>query len=154
MSRLDLLTGKWIEDKKKRNKSPEASVGKEIDAFLKKEGIYFRAIKSDGTKMQNGGWRRSSQGAGISDRLGWIPVYGRGIGIEIKAKGKKRTVTEFQLSFLINLVENGAIGVVADSVEDVRRALTQSKQELIDTLNSYRKTKKEAAHLDLLSEWK
>lgn len=130
--RLDLLTGKWIEDKPKR-KAPEAAVGRVIDDFLRSIGAYVRTIKSDGTKI-NGKWRRSAQGAGISDRVGILPG-GRFIAVEIKAPGRKRTLSEPQFNYLANIIRLGGVGVVADCVDDVVTALSSSQFELLSTLN-------------------
>jgi len=129
--RLCLLTDKWIDDSYKgKRKAPEAAVGKDIDAWCKLNNIFLRTIKSDGTKMQGGRWRKSAQGSGISDRIGLIAPIGRMIGIELKAKGKKRTLTEDQFRFLMNVVDFGGVGVVADCIEDVKAALAMSQNEL------------------------
>lgn len=138
--RLDLLRGQWVEDKAaKKNKSPEAKVGAEVDKFLEGIGCYIRTIKSDGTKDKNirGGWRKSAQGSGISDRIG-IMRFGRFIAVELKAPGKKRTTTESQYRFLKNIIHRGGVGCVADCVEDVKRAISQSKEEMMATLFSYK----------------
>ena len=133
MSRhLDLLTGKYIESKPK-NKAPEASVGRAVDSFLHALGGYVRTIKSDGTKTPTG-WRRSAQGSGISDRLCWLP-QGKCIAVELKAPGKKRTVTDTQYAFLVSLIMRGHRGCVADSVDDVRLCLSQSQDEMLATLD-------------------
>lgn len=139
--RLDLLTGKWIEEKPKY-KSPEASVGKAVDAYLTKLGGYVRTIKSDGTKMPNGKWRKSAQGSGISDRLAWMPD-GDCIAVELKAPGKKRTLTFAQWSFLSNLIMRGHKGCVADCVDDVKLCLKQDQEQMLNTLNIYKPTRKE-----------
>lgn len=135
--RLDLLTGKWIKNKAKR-KAPEAAVGRAVDDFLKLKGAYMRTIKSDGTKLDNGKWRTSSQGRGISDRIGIMPD-GRFIAVELKATGLKRTVTEAQLHFLMCICKKGGIACVADCVEDVETALTQSIIAMMTTLQSLEK---------------
>lgn len=129
--RLDLLTGKYIEDAPKK-KSPEASVGRAVDAYLHTLGGYVRSINSGGVKTADG-WRRSGQGSGISDRLCWLP-NGKFIAVELKAPGKKRTVSEAQFNFLMRMVSLDHIGCVADSVDCVKLALTQSKEERIETL--------------------
>ena len=134
--RLDLLTGKVIEDKK-RKRSPEADVGRAVDAYLRSIGGYVRQINSGGT-MRNGKWTSSGQGAGISDRLCWLPG-GKFIAVELKASGKKRTVSEQQVAFLVAVITSGHYGCVADSVDCVKLALTQStEQQLQAVKNLYR----------------
>lgn len=136
---LHLLPGTWKEDPDtKRKKSPEAAVGKQVDAFLESLGCYVRTIKSDGTKDEKmrGGWRKSAQGSGISDRIG-ITRFGRFVAVELKAPGKKRMLTLSQFRFLLRIVERGGIGCVADCVADVKRAIAQSKEEMMKELSQY-----------------
>jgi hypothetical protein len=132
--RLNLLTGKWVEEKTTKRKNPEASVGHVVDKYVKLHGGYIRTIKSDGTKTPNG-WRKSAQGAGISDRLIWMP-NGISLAVELKAPGKKRTLSEAQYLFGKNLLDRGHRFVVADCIEDVKRALSVSLDALRDELNS------------------
>lgn len=137
---INFLTGKYIADKPRRKskKLPEAKVGEEVDAYLKSIGAYLRTIKSDGRKLPNGKWIPSTQGRGISDRIGLLPG-GRFLAIELKAPGRLRSATEEQIEFLRNIINLGGIGVVADSVECVRVALTQSREELLETLPKIKK---------------
>ena len=134
MARLNLLTGKWIEDKKKKKKKlPERKVEDEIDAYLKENKIYARVIKSDGRKLPNGKWIPSRQGRGISDRIGILPS-GRFLAIEIKAEGKRNSASEEQIEFLTTIINNNGLGLVADCVDDIKKALAMTKQELLDFL--------------------
>lgn len=137
---LNLLKGTWDEDPStKRNQSPEAAVGKLVDSYLESVGCYVRTIKSDGTKDKNirGGWRKSAQGSGISDRIA-VSRFGRFVGVELKAPGKKKSTTDAQFRFLINIINHGGIGCVADCVADVRLAFKQTKAEMLATLLSYK----------------
>lgn len=138
--RFNLLTGKMIIDppKKRKKKLPEAIVGDKVDAYLKSIGAYIRRINSTGT-FRNGKWTTSQQGTGISDRLG-ILTCGRAIAVELKAEGKKRTVTESQIKFLIEYAKRGGVACVADCVEDVKKAIFSTKEEIINELNSLVKT--------------
>lgn len=133
--RLCLLTGKIIRDKPKR-KNPEAKLGHAIDEYLQVRGAYVRTIKSDGTKTP-AGWRRSAQGAGISDRIGVLPG-GRFLAIEIKAPGKKPNLSLPQYNFLNRVLLNGGVAAVADSIEDVKNCLEQSPEELRSTLDKWK----------------
>lgn len=153
---LNLLTGKFKKDlKEKKRTLPEAEVGKQVDDYLSLIGVYFRTIKSDGTKMPNGQWHKSQQGAGISDRIGVVPVSGKFLAIELKAKGKKKSLSEAQYKFLLHIISCDGIGCVADSVEDVKKALASSKQELLDELEKWNpiKTEYSLEHATLLPEW-
>ena len=132
---FDLLTSKWIEDKP-RKKSPEAAVGNAVDAFLKLKGAYIRQITSAGT-MRNGKWTRGGQGSGISDRIGILPG-GRFIAVELKAPGKKPTLSQPQYDFLSKILNHGGVACVADCVDDVARALSQSPVELRETLDKFK----------------
>ncbi len=134
MAKLDFLTGKFIEDKPKKRKSPEAAVGRVVDDYLHTLGGYVRQITSAGT-LRNGRYTRGGQGAGISDRLCWLPD-GKFIAIELKAAGKKRTVTEAQHSFLSKIIGRGHHGCVADCVGDIERCLSQSASEMQATLDT------------------
>jgi hypothetical protein len=135
MTYFNFLTGKFEEEPKKR-KSPEAAIGRAVDKYLSSIGAYMRTIKSDGTKTKDG-WRKSAQGTGISDRIGVLPT-GRFIAVELKAAGKKHTLTDAQFSFLAKIIHNNGVGVVADSVADVTLALSQTREELSATLNLYK----------------
>ena len=136
---IDLLLGVWREDpSKKRNKSPEATVGKQVDSFFESIGAYVRTIKSDGTMDKKirggkGGWRKSAQGSGISDRVG-ILRFGRFVAVELKAPGKKKSLTLSQFRYLQKIIDRNGVGCVADSVADVKLALKQSKAEMMTTL--------------------
>ena len=133
--RLNLLTGKWAEDKPKR-KSPEAAVGRAVDDFLRIKGAYIRTIKSDGTKTRDG-WRRSAQGAGISDRIGILPG-GRFVAVELKAPGRKSTLSQPQYTFLSEILVRGGLACVADSVNCVALAFSQSSEDMRVTLDRYK----------------
>lgn len=148
--RLDLLTGEWKEEFKGKKKAPENQVGKAVDAYLKSIGAYMRQINSGGTK-RNGTWTTSGQGSGISDRVG-ILHGGRFVAVELKAPGKKKTVTECQVLFLRNIINRGGVACVADSVECVKVALSQTKEELLSTLESCVRTKRCSPASDL-PEW-
>lgn len=124
---LDLLTGQYIETAKTRNKAPETAVKNAIERYLRGLNGYVRQINSGGT-LRHGKWTTSGQGSGISDLLCWLPD-GKFIAVEVKAQGKLKTATHAQLEFLENIINRGYVGCVADSVELVRVALSQSKAE-------------------------
>lgn len=123
--------------KGKRRASPEAIVGVAVDAYLKTIGAYMRTIKSDGTKMPNGRWRKSKQGKGISDRIGVLPPNGRALSLELKAPGKKGTVTEAQWDYLYNVHIKGGIALLVDCVEDVKTGLTLEADDRLALLVKY-----------------
>jgi Holliday junction resolvase len=99
----------------------ESSIKNAIIALLKKEGIFA--------------WRVGSspyQRSGVPDILG---VYrGVMIGIEVKTpeafKKKSNGCTENQVQFMKKLEDNGALVLVACSVDQVRVFLEELKESL------------------------
>jgi hypothetical protein len=144
---LNLLTGKWIEEPKKRS-NPEAKVGHAVDKYIESIGGYVRTIKSDGTKTATG-WRKSAQGSGISDRLCWLES-GQSLAIELKSPGRKSTLSDAQYRFLSKLLERGHRACVADSVDDVKKALASTIEECRLELDKWKpRTRSSAQELDL-----
>lgn len=141
MSRnLDLLTGTWRETKTQRNRAPEAAVKKAAETYLRGIGGYVRTINSGGT-MRGGRWTSSGQGSGISDLLCWLP-FGIFLAVELKAPGKKRTATDEQFKFLEETISRGFKGCIADSVDCIKLALGQNREELLTTLHSFKPQKR------------
>lgn len=149
--RLNLLTGQWQEEKKKKKQSPERAVGRAVDDYCTKHGIFIREIKTTGTQ-RGGKWTRSAMGKGISDRIGCIYPSGRFIAIELKAPGKKNTVTPEQYDYLLKVIKAGGVGVLADRVEDVAAALLSSKEALLSTLKKF-EPRTAATPTECLPDW-
>lgn len=150
MTYFDFLQGKFIEETKKR-KSPEAAVGRAIDKYLASIGVYVRTIKSDGTKTKEG-WRKSTQGRGISDRIGILPT-GKFLAVELKAPGKKSTLTEDQYRFLYAVASRRGTACVADCVEDVKLCLEQSQEDMLSTLLKWKPKTESCQDLDSLPDF-
>jgi len=86
-------------------------------------------------------WKQNTQGtfnkksgayffhglAGVPDIIGFT-VYGRFIGIEVKAKGKKSNQSEGQKSFQDKCDKFGGIYILADCAEDVIPWLNKIKR--------------------------
>lgn len=87
--------------------------------------------------MRNGRYRPSAQGTGISDRIGIIPPTGQFLAIELKAKGKKKTVTDTQFSFLMHIHSSGGVAILADCLEDVKTGLTSTREARFTVLQSF-----------------
>lgn len=135
--KLDLLTGQFKEEAKKKNKSPEASVKSAIISYLKHQNGYVREINSGGV-LSGGKWRTSGQGSGIADILCWLP-FTRFIAVEVKAPGKKRTATDEQHKFLREVISRGFIACIADSLDCVKLAMEQTREQRLETLDSFKR---------------
>lgn len=93
--------------------TPEGKIKAEISDYLRARGIFFwtnQAGKVPGRRLAR---------TGISDLLG---IY-KGKFLAIEVKSEKGKATDEQLRFLCDVVEEGGIGFVAYSIEDVEAAL-------------------------------
>jgi len=89
--------------------TPEAKVKAQIKQYLTSLGaFFFSPIGGPYTE------------AGIPDLVGCL--WGYFFGIEVKALGKKRTVTPLQKIKLEAISKAGGVAVLADCVEDVAQA--------------------------------
>lgn len=97
----------------------EREIQNSIMAYLATvRGGFFFVVKTQGTfDPRRGVFRKNSAHRGVSDILG---VYnGRMIAIEVKsAKGKP---SFHQLEFLSDVERCGGVGIIARSIEDVKR---------------------------------
>lgn len=120
--RLDLLSGRWIEEQKRKRKrtQPEERVKDLIKEWLESQGCYIRVIKSDGRKLPNGKWIPSKQGRGISDLIGVAPD-GRFVAVEVKAPGREKRATPEQVLFIDEIKRRGGFAMIASSVDQVRK---------------------------------
>lgn len=95
--------------------------------FLTMNKIFVFKVNNTGIyDPKTGRWRRPNSKhiiKGVSDILGTLPD-GRFLAIEVKAPGKKYTLTMHQESFLKQVVKNNGVGFVADSLEDVQENLS------------------------------
>jgi hypothetical protein len=129
------------QDKKPRrkNKTPEADLQKEIIINARKDGFEFYITDSSAK------WNEEAQ-AYISDKFaeGMSDLTGDRDGIacyvEVKAPGKRSTLKEHQREFLIEKINRGCFAMCADSYEDIVitwnkwRQKGNYKQYLIDCL--------------------
>jgi hypothetical protein len=60
------------------------------------------------------------------------------LAVELKAPGKKRTLTTDQYNFLLQLLKRGHRACVADCVEDVKKALAGTLPELLLELDKWK----------------
>lgn len=112
----------------KKIKEKESEIQKSILEYLKLRGIFVWANKTQGTyDPVRKVFRRNTTIRGVSDILGIMPVKsikhaGRFIALEVKtSKGK---TNPYQEQFLSKVIENGGIGEVVRSIEDVDKILT------------------------------
>ncbi len=72
------------------------------------------------------------------------------LAVELKAPGKKRTLTTDQYNFLLQLLKRGHRACVADCVEDVKKALAGTLPELLVELDKWKpRTESNQYPLDL-----
>ena len=106
-------------EKKQKNESPEKEVEKEVIEFLEKSGFDISIVESKAVFSQSAGrYLRGQTEAGFSDIAGVCPD-GIGCFIELKAKGKKRTIRPAQVDFLTRKIRKNAFGCCVDSVSDI-----------------------------------
>ena len=94
--------------------TPEGRVKDAVKKVLKEFGVWYYMPVSTGF-----------QKAGIPDFVGVLPRSGRFIGIETKAPGKKGNATENQKRIRDELVAQGAVSIIVDDAEEIRRLLNE-----------------------------
>jgi hypothetical protein len=100
---------------KLKNKSPEQAVACVLDSHFKSAGFFVNRYESK-AKNINGVWRSSGVNVGTPDRLG-VDRRGRFLAIELKAQGKRKTVSLEQYEFLRKTILCNGFGIVCDSLE-------------------------------------
>lgn len=120
-ARIKAATEKYykrIEPKEMRhNEHPEKDVVKEILQWCELNGWSVGVINSSAVYSEKENRYLTTQAApGTPDILGCtsLGVY---CGLEIKAPGKRATMSDDQMLFLIEKIERGAFGGVFDSVD-------------------------------------
>jgi len=95
--------------------TPEGKVKEDIKKVLKAFGVwYYMPVPSPLGR------------AGIPDFMGVTPWDGKALGVEAKAPGGKPT--ENQKRFIQEMNDAGALAMVAWGADEVREALSASKQ--------------------------
>ena len=122
--------------------SSENQVKNSIIEFLIYSGFLVLRVNSGAFSDEHNGKRRfvsfvkwfcrgsEAQTAGISDILAFHPSFGRegkplALAVETKRPGKVANVSEAQKRFLSAWTEHGGYWVVAESIDDVIRGLSQ-----------------------------
>ena len=98
----------------------ERDVKGAIVAYLKLRGHFPIIFRNVGIKKMNGQYIPSLM-LGVSDIL-LCTKDGRFGAVEVKAPGKKNTLTEYQRNFLENIKSIGGVTVIADCLEDIQKA--------------------------------
>lgn len=105
---------------RKRNSSPEKLVERQIIDHLTNLGFFmFNAEAKAIRTISNTGnvfYRNSGVMPGVSDLLGINPS-GKFVAIELKAPGRRSTVSIKQIIFLERIILKGGFAAVIDSVE-------------------------------------
>ena len=109
--------------KAKKKQKPEKQIQNEILEWLEKKGFFCWRNNNIGLfDVYTGKFRRKGkyQVLGVSDILG-LMKDGRLIAIEVKSRIGR--ITENQQNFLDKVNENGGVGFLARSIEDVEKNL-------------------------------
>jgi len=108
---------------KRKNERPEKTVELLVRAKLKELGYFMTVIESKAVWSKSAGmYLHSKAAAGFSDLVGVSPM-GRFVAIELKAPGKRSTVSKIQRDFLANVIKSFGVGLVVDSVENLTSQL-------------------------------
>ena len=99
----------------------ESEILKSILEYLTLRGVFHWRQNVISQALYSNGKRRYVKAAfpGVSDILGILPD-GRALAIEVKRPGERPTLD--QQAFLLAVNANKAVGFVATSVDDVRKA--------------------------------
>lgn len=96
---------------------PEKLVELEVLNWLNLNGFSCDVIESKAVFSQKAGrYLRGQTVKGMSDLVGCDSI-GRGVFIELKAKGKRTNVSLEQIAFLSKKITNHAFAVVVDSAD-------------------------------------
>src|SRR3990167_7229707 len=98
----------------------EKDVKGAIVAYLKLRGHFPIPYRNVGIKKMNGRYIPCSM-LGVSDIIG-CTKDGKFFAVEVKAPGKKNTLTDYQRDFLDDIKDVHGIVCVADCLEDVQAA--------------------------------
>ena len=105
---------------KRKNAKPEQLVEKEVDKWAKDAGWFFHKYESKAKHVQLAGGVSIHKTAGVNvgtpDRLGCSET-GIFCAVELKAKGRRSTLSPEQREFLTGVIMNHGFGVVVDSAE-------------------------------------
>lgn len=101
----------------KRNSKPEKILEKEILHFLRLNGFDVDVVESKAVFSQKlGRYLNSQTTVGMSDLIG-NDKNGHACFIELKAKGRRSTLSQRQKLFLMKKIDSNAFACVVDSVE-------------------------------------
>jgi len=107
---------------KRRNRKPEKQVEKVVMSWLRQHGFSCHVVESKAIfSPSRGSYLRGQTVPGFSDIAGCCSS-GYGCFIELKAPGKRSTVSDAQLAFLTEKIKRGAFAVVTDSTEHLELA--------------------------------
>lgn len=126
----------------RKNKKPEEELAKKVIEFLKLKQFVVVRIDAGSPYLAARGYRiQTKTKPGTSDILA-VDKVGRFWAIELKAKGRKSTLSDSQHEFIRRVIENNGVGICIDSLDDLRMIVTKSEAGLLsrdflfDFLNS------------------
>ena len=101
---------------KRTHGRPEKEVEKSVMQWLSSQNIFAQVIESKAVFSQAAGRYLSGQAsAGFPDLVG-INCHGAFLAIELKAQGRRSTVKQHQLDFLLKIISMNGFACVTDSV--------------------------------------
>lgn len=101
----------------RKNAKPEKQTEKQVMSWLKSHGFFCHVVEAKAVYNPKAGRYLTGQTvSGMPDVVGVCP-QGRAVFIELKAKGKRSTVSKKQYDFLKQVISRGGFGIVCDSVE-------------------------------------
>lgn len=104
---------------RKKNKTPEKDVEKQVIIWLKAQGFFYNVIEAKAVYNQkSGGYRKGQVAPGYPDISGCTP-NGMACFIELKAPKLRHTVSYEQHTFLKKVIGYGCFAVVCDSVDNL-----------------------------------
>lgn len=145
---------------KRQNKKPERDTEKAVLHWAKSNQIYLHVVESSSYDPRLGQKGIGKASAGMSDLIGNTPT-GLSCYIELKAKGRRRNLSELQRLFLEQKIDQSCFAVVVDSVEAVQeywhifcslKNPTERKEYLKKMLPSI-KRKEKPARDDFEAKW-
>lgn len=136
---------------KRKNKKPEKEVEKVVMEWLDNHNFSCHVVESKAVYNASAGrYLKGQTVPGCSDIIGCTPD-GVSVWIELKAPGRRSTVSDSQREFLHSKIERGCFAVVVDSVDElqhlyanwckhkVRNLKPSAKKYLYDSLPKKRK---------------
>ena len=144
-------------EKRPKNKTPEKNTQKDVLEWARENNVFLHVIEASTWNGRTGSYGDSKAEPGFSDLVG-NTLQGLTCYIELKAQGRRSTLSDKQRVFLIKKIEQDCFAVVVDSRKYLQNiwkrywTLKTSKEKqayLIECLpGQYNTKKRRQAQLD------